>query len=104
AVPEIITQGGRVAGALLPLDSRSRVDVDQLASALLPYLTEPEIHESHRATARSIFQARFHIDVIATTCLQAYTEALDPLTPQRVKEQAEASRGQVHPFPSRQSA
>jgi len=104
AVPEIITHSGRVAGALLPLDSRSRVDVDQLASALLPYLTEPEIHESHRATARSIFQARYHIDVIAAACLEAYTEALDPLTPQRVKEQAEASRSQLHPFLSRQSA
>ncbi len=104
AAPGMITDGSRVAGTLVPLDLRSRIGTDALTAALLRYLTEPTVHEAHCARASAIFQSRFHIEVVAAACLEAYSGALDPLRAQRVREHAEAARARTQARPSRQSA
>jgi glycosyltransferase involved in cell wall biosynthesis len=102
--PDIITHEGRVAGTLLSLDPQSRVDVDELSDALLLYLREPEVQQLHRSAANSIFRDRFHIELAARACFDAYVAALDPLSSQRLREKADANPSEPHAYSSRQSA
>lgn len=94
AAPGMITDGSRVAGTLVPLDLRSRIGTDALTAALLRYLTEPTVHEAHCARASAIFQSRFHIEVVAAACLEAYSGALDPLRARASQRACRGSEGQ----------
>jgi hypothetical protein len=93
-------------GMLLPLRSRSSVDVDHLVAAMLAYLNGPELHAAHCQGARRIFEERFTVDRIAATCAEAYLEACNvpvpvfPLGP----ESPRAAGDETPPLPCRRYA
>ncbi len=71
----MIAHEGRHAGILLPRIGEFPVGIDHLVAAMLEYLTNPALFETHRRNASWIFDERYTIDRIAAACAEAYVDA-----------------------------
>lgn len=76
-IHDLLTHDNRTAGIAVETSEDGLIDVDRISASLLRYLGDANLYESHRERARALFDARFHADRIATTCIEAYFHARD---------------------------
>ncbi|MDG3003073.1 glycosyltransferase [Paludisphaera mucosa] len=76
-IHDVLTLDRRTAGLAAPSNEHGSLEVDRMVTAMLRYLRHPDLYAAHRARARSLFEARFHIDQTAAVCTEAYFHARD---------------------------
>jgi glycosyltransferase involved in cell wall biosynthesis len=76
-IHDLLTIDGRTAGIAAEANGDGVLEVDRIAASILRYLRDPALHDAHRDLAGSLFEARFHVDSSAATCVEAYLHARD---------------------------
>lgn len=76
-IHDLLTIDGRTAGIVAGAGEAGVLEVDRISASILRYLRDPALHDSHRDCAEALFDACFHPDRAAATCVEAYLHARD---------------------------
>ncbi|WP_337175535.1 glycosyltransferase [Paludisphaera sp.] len=76
-VHELLTIDDRAAGIAAPAGADGLMEADRVAASILRYMRDEALLEAHRDRAAALFEARFHVDRAAESCVEAYFHARD---------------------------